>query len=140
MCYAQEGASTPIAPIGTLEAGDFRALGVTADGDRLLVADAENQQVRVYDFTDPTQPDLLTALDVNGTPVLLAGGDGFGIVAVQTGGDSDSVELIASAFPELAARSIAPDGAVPISPRTRTRWRCRPIPTGGSSPAGTVIL
>ncbi len=97
--YAQDSAVTPFAPIGTLEAGDFRALAVTADGDRLLVADAENQQVRVYDFTDPTQPDLITALDVTGTPVLLAGGAGFGVVAVQTAGDSDRVELVASAFP-----------------------------------------
>ncbi len=97
--FAQESTNTPIAPISTLEAGEFRALAVTADGDRLLVADAENQQVRVYDFTDPTQPDLLTALDVSGTPVLLAGGAGFGIVAVQTGGDHDSVELVAPAFP-----------------------------------------
>ena len=96
---AQDSTNTPIAPIGTLEAGDFRALAVTADGDRLLVADAENQQVRVYDFTDPAQPDLLTTLDVNGTPVLLAGGAGFGVVAMQTGGDSDSVELVAPAFP-----------------------------------------
>ncbi len=97
--FAQDSANTPIAPIGTLEAGDFRALAVTADGDRLLVADAENQQVRVYDFTDPTQPDLLTSLDLSGTPVLLAGGADFGVVAVQTGLDSASVELVAPAFP-----------------------------------------
>ncbi len=102
--YAQDSASTPIAPIGTLEAGDFRALAVTADGDRLLVADAENQQMRVYDFTDPTQPDLLTALDVNGTPVLLAGGADFGVVAIQTDTEMDSVELIAPAFSSASAQ------------------------------------
>lgn len=95
--YAQDAAS-PLGAIGTLEAGDFRALAVTADGDRLLVADAENQQVRIYDFSDPTAPALLSTLDVSGTPVLLAGGTRFGLVALNTDDDSDTIEVVAPAI------------------------------------------
>ena len=40
--------------------------------------------MRVYDFTDPAQPALLSTLDVSGTPVLLAGGTDFGLVAETT--------------------------------------------------------
>ncbi len=98
IAFGQE--STPaFGAITTLEAGDFRALAVTQAGDRLLVADGENQQVRVYDFTDPSQPELLTSLDVSGTPVLLAGCKNYGIVAETTDGDTDTVEVIAPALP-----------------------------------------
>lgn len=100
LAYGVQAQDTPpLGPISTLEAGDFRALAVTANGDRLLVADAENQQVRVYDFTDPVNPVLLTSLDVSGTPVLLAGGEHFGLVAVTTNGPTDAIEVIAPALP-----------------------------------------
>lgn len=89
----------PLGTIGALEAGDFRALAVTADGDRLLVADAVNKQVRVYDFSDPAVPVLLSALDVSGTPVLLAGGDGYGLVVETTEGDADAFEVVAPILP-----------------------------------------
>lgn len=89
----------PLGTIGALEAGDFRALAVTADGDRLLVADAVNKQVRIYDFGDPAAPALLSTLDVSGTPVLLAGGDGYGLVAETTDGDTDAFEVIAPILP-----------------------------------------
>ncbi|MCC6803748.1 MAG: hypothetical protein IT319_12765 [Anaerolineae bacterium] len=89
----------PLGTIGALEAGDFRALAVTADGDRLLVADAVNQQVRVYDFTDPAAPALLSTFDVSGTPVLLAGGDGYGLVAETTDGEADAFEVVAPILP-----------------------------------------
>ncbi len=96
--FAQDSPS-PFDPIGTLEAGDFRALAVTADGGRLLVADAATQQVRIYDFSDPSNPALLSTLEVSGTPLLLAGGDNYGLVAVSTSGDTDSIEVIAPALP-----------------------------------------
>ena len=89
----------PLDPISTLEAGDFRALAVTVDGDRLLVADAQNMQVRIYDFTDATKPKMLTASDVSGTPVLLAGGEDFGLVAVKTEGETDGVEVVTPPIP-----------------------------------------
>lgn len=97
--FAQEQPS-PLGAVGTLEAGDFRALAVTAAGDRLLVADAENQQVRIYDFSDPTTPALLWTLDVSGTPVLLAGGEGYGLVVVTTDADADTIEIVAPQFPD----------------------------------------
>ncbi len=96
--FAQDDVNTPVGPIGTLEAGDFRALAVTVDGNRLLVADAENQQIRIYDFGDPTQPNLLTSLDMRGTPVLLAGGKDYGLAALQTDGQMDTIELVAPAY------------------------------------------
>jgi hypothetical protein len=93
--YAQQ---TPLAPIQTLEAGDFRALAITVDGNRLLAADGETQQVRIYDFSDPANPELLSSVDVGGTPVALAGGEDFALAAVITGGDLDTIEVIASAL------------------------------------------
>ena len=96
---AAQDSLSPFAPIGTLEAGDFRALAVTADGDRLLVADAATQQVRVYDFSDPSKPALLSTLGVSGMPLLLAGGDNYGLVAVSTNANTDSIEVIAPPLP-----------------------------------------
>jgi hypothetical protein len=82
-------------PVATLEAGDFRALAVMEDGNRLLVADAAASQVRVYDISTPDTPVLLTAVDVSGTPVALAGAGEYALVAVQTGGANDALEVIA---------------------------------------------
>lgn len=95
--FAQD--TPPLGPIGSFAAGDFRALAVTAAGDRLLVADAENRQVRVYDFSQPSEPALLASLDVSGTPVLLAGGQDYGLVAVTTDENSDRLEAVAPALP-----------------------------------------
>jgi hypothetical protein len=86
-------------PISILEAGDFRALAVTTDGSRLLVADAENNQVRVYDFANPEAPERLTSIDLSGTPMLLTGGAGFGLVAVTTDEETDAVEVVVPPSP-----------------------------------------
>ncbi|HVU13076.1 MAG TPA: hypothetical protein VHD90_17480 [Phototrophicaceae bacterium] len=94
-----QGNLPPLDPVSTLQAGDFRALATTVDGDRLLVADAQNTQVRVYDFRNPAKPSLLTSLDVSGTPVLLVGGQNFGLVAETTDAETDTVEVIAPALP-----------------------------------------
>lgn len=102
VAFAQD--TPPLGAIGSFEAGDFRALAVTAGGDRLLVADAENQQVRVYDFTDPSQPELQSSLDVSGSPVLLAGGVDYGLVAV-TAPDAESASLEAVAPPLKSANA-----------------------------------
>jgi DNA-binding beta-propeller fold protein YncE len=96
--FAQDE-TPPLGAIGALEAGDFRALAVTADGDRLLVADSVNKQIRIYDFSDPANPALLSTLDVSGTPVLLAGGEGYGLVAVTTEADTDAFEVVAPILP-----------------------------------------
>ncbi|MEP7293237.1 MAG: hypothetical protein ABI835_15745 [Chloroflexota bacterium] len=118
--FAQD---TPLVePISTLEAGDFRALAVTADGERLLVADAENQQVRVYSFSDPANPELLSSLDVSGTPVLVVGGDNFGLVAIITEDETDAVEVIAPALTRTRVQStqyVAGRGYVDIAKNPR---------------------
>jgi len=103
----------PLDPIGTLEAGDFRALAVTVDGDRLLVADAQNTQVRIYDFTDPSKPAPLSESEVSGTPILLAGGEDFGLVAETTDGETDAVETVTPPLPGLNAQ-YAPGAYVEI--------------------------
>lgn len=97
-----DGAS--LGALTTLEAGDFRALAVTADGERLLVADAETDQVRVYNFSDPAAPALLSSLDVSGTPVLLEAGRDYGLVAVTTDQAFDTLEFIAPAFRNTRAQ------------------------------------
>lgn len=86
-----------IDPIATLEAGDFRALAVTADGARLLIADAASNQVRVYDISDPADPKPLVSLEVQGTPIDLAASNDFALVLVETGGETDLIEVIAPA-------------------------------------------
>jgi hypothetical protein len=102
---AQDAA--PLDPISTLTAGDFRALAVTADGSHLFAADAENRQVRVYDFTNPAAPVLLSSLDVSGIPVLLAGGNNFGLVAVLTEETSDAVEVLAPPLPNASGEFLS---------------------------------
>lgn len=104
---------TPVEPISTLEAGDFRALAVTTDGSRLLVADAENNQVRVYDFSDPETPARLTSIDISGTPVLLSGGAGFGLAAVTTNEETDLVEVVVPA-PPGARLPVTTGSTIPI--------------------------
>jgi DNA-binding beta-propeller fold protein YncE len=115
--FAQD--TPPLGPIGSLEAGDFRALAVTVDGDRLLVADAENRQVRVYDFSTPSQPTLLTTLGMSGTPVLLAGGENFALVAVTTDDDSDRLEAVAPALPGQRAQYVSGWGNIDIGKNPR---------------------
>jgi hypothetical protein len=84
----------PMDPVATLEAGDFRALAVTADGALLLVADAENNQVRIYDFSDPSEPTLINLVEMDGSPVALAGADDYALAGVLTGAESDLVQVI----------------------------------------------
>jgi hypothetical protein len=82
------------APIATLEAGNFRALGVTSDGERLFVGDAENNQARVYSFGDPSNPQLLNTVDLDGSPVALVGVQDFALVAV-TERSGDLLQIVA---------------------------------------------
>ena len=103
--FAQD--TPPLGPIGSFTAGDFRALAVTVSGERLLVADAENQQVRVYDFAAPAEPSLLSLLDLSGTPVLLAGGEDYGLVAVVTEAATDILEAVAPALPDPGAEYLS---------------------------------
>jgi hypothetical protein len=90
--FAQDTA--PIDPVATLEAGNFRALGVTSDGERLFVGDAENNQTRVYSFGDPSNPQLLNTVDLDGSPVALVGVQDFALVAV-TERSADLLQVVA---------------------------------------------
>ncbi|MDZ4765649.1 MAG: hypothetical protein SGI73_13955, partial [Chloroflexota bacterium] len=119
---------TTINPVATLEAGDFRALGVMENGNRLLVADASSSQVRVYDISTPDTPILITAVDLSGTPVAIAGAQDYAIVAVQTGGAMDALEVIAPSSynrrrPYLALTYIdVPAGVRDVSISPDGRW------------------
>jgi len=87
--------TVPIGPIGSVEAGDFRALAVTADGQRLLIADAENDELRVYDFSDPSLPTLINSVDLEGEPLAVTAAEDFALVAVSTPDEGDAVRVIA---------------------------------------------
>lgn len=87
--------SAPLGPVGSVEAGDFRALAVTADGQRLLIADAENDQLRVYNFSDPANPTLISSVDLDGEPTAVTAADSFALVAVSTPDEGDAVRVIA---------------------------------------------
>ncbi len=92
---ATVSAQDTVGPIGSVEAGDFRALAVTADGNRLLIADAENDQLRVYDFNEPSTPTLINSVDLEGEPVAIAAAADFALVAVRTPEADDAVRVIA---------------------------------------------
>ncbi len=81
--------------LAQVEAGDFTALAVTDGGARLMVADAANQQIRVYDLSDRTNPTLFTAIDVDGTPRALATADGYAFAAIENAGEH-SVQVVAA--------------------------------------------
>ncbi|NDJ61224.1 MAG: hypothetical protein GYB67_08875 [Chloroflexi bacterium] len=78
-------------PLFSMEAGDFRALAVTTKGERLFVADGENNQVRVFSF-----PDLesITTIALDGTPVAVAAADDYGLVAVRFDATFDLIQVI----------------------------------------------
>jgi WD40 repeat protein len=116
------------APIARLEAGDFRALAVTADGQYLMVADAANDQIRVYDLSQRGQQPLVAAVSVDGTPVDMTAAGDFAIVLVDTGTNSDLVQVIAPADYD-PAQAFAPTTwiDIPNNPRSvaispNNRW------------------
>lgn len=89
-------------PVAQLDAGDFRALAVTADGSLLAVADAATGQVRVYDLGNvdlntSAQPPLIASVSVDGIPIDLVAAEDFFIVLVSTGDATDLVQVIAPA-------------------------------------------
>ncbi len=97
---AQSGDTTLGQPVTQIEAGDFRALAVTSDGDLLMVADAANNQVRVYSIASPDtadQPSLVSTVDVDGVPLNLVASDDFAVVSVATSESTDLVQVIAPA-------------------------------------------
>ncbi len=86
---------TPDALIGSVEAGDFQALTVTADERHLLVADAANQQVRIYSLADLSNPVLVSAVGVENNPQALVAARDIVMVSTQLDGDATTLEIIA---------------------------------------------
>jgi hypothetical protein len=92
MVSAQDG---DIAPLATLDAGDFRALSVSSDGARLFVTDGSNQQVRVYDIQDKSNPNPIASVTVDGTPIAVGAVADYALVAVELDGSDDILQVVA---------------------------------------------
>lgn len=93
--FAQVDAPAPL--VSLLQAGDFRAVEVTSDEQYLLVADAATNQVRVYDLSRPNDPQIVSTVDVDGSPTALAAGRSFNLVATQSSESPSTIEVIAPA-------------------------------------------
>jgi WD40 repeat protein len=86
---------TPVALVSLLQAGDFQAVEVTNDEQYLLVADAATNQVRVYELSNPNDPQLVSTVDVDGSPTDLAAGRSFNLVATRSSESPGTIEVIA---------------------------------------------
>ncbi len=96
LCAVGVSAQTD-APIGTLNAGELRALTISDDQRYLLVADAAREQVRAYDLARLSAPSLITTLTVEGRPLALASGEGFILAAVRSSFSPSTLEVIVPA-------------------------------------------
>ncbi|MBE2182373.1 MAG: hypothetical protein IAE89_03005 [Anaerolineae bacterium] len=56
-------------PAASLNFRDVAALGLNADGTRLLVADRSTDTAHIYDTTDIENPELLQTIELDGTPL-----------------------------------------------------------------------
>lgn len=125
--FAQDAPPTG-APIARVEAGDFRALAVTSDGQFLMVADAANNQLRVYDLREDGEQRLIASVAVDGTPIDVATAGDFAIVLVDTGTDTDLVQVIAPASYDPAQAYAPttwidiPNDALSVSVSHNNRW------------------
>lgn len=92
--------TAPLRSVASLN-GNFRALAVTSNGERLMAVNAEDNQALVYRFDDPSNPRLLNSVDLDGEPVAVAAAEDFGLVAVH----ADSAGLLQIiAIPSYAPR------------------------------------
>ncbi|MFN8531158.1 MAG: WD40 repeat domain-containing protein [Anaerolineae bacterium] len=91
-----------VEPVAQVDAGDFRALAVSPDGHWLMVADAAQSQLRIYDLTDSSQP-MVASPSLGGIPLDVVAGtnntsssDGsFAVVAVDLGDGTGEAQVIA---------------------------------------------
>jgi hypothetical protein len=119
-----QDASTPLA---NLEHSSIIDFAMTGNGVALFIADAGENQVHVYNASDPANPALLVSIPLEGTPLAVAAARDYAIVAVDIGGSSDLLQVIAPdryseggygvvAFPEI------PDGTRAIVVSADHRW------------------
>ncbi len=87
----------PNQPIAQLDAGDFRALAVSPEGRWLMVADAANNQLRVYDLFAGNEQALFASSPLEGIPVDVAVTPDFAIVAVDIGDGAGLAQVVAPA-------------------------------------------
>lgn len=88
------GQEEPFRLTGQIEAGDFRSVAVTDDG-RLLVADGENRQVRVYNLSTEDAPEVIATLDMGGEPTLIAAAGEYAAVVTHTDQQTDLLQTMA---------------------------------------------
>jgi len=91
------GGQRTFQPANQLDVGNVVALDVSTNGS-LLVADADDQSLLIYDIRNPSAPRLQRNIALDGTPVAAAWvnrDDSAAFVAVQTGDGSPILQLIA---------------------------------------------
>lgn len=127
--WAQNAPPAVPAPIATVDAGDFRALTVSANGRWMMVADAATDRLRIYDIENET-PVLVASPTLDGTPVDAVSIGQAAIVAVDTGGRAGLAQIVAP---------IAYDPAQPFAPVNWIDLADRPRSVS-ASPDGTWAI
>lgn len=92
----------PLGEIASFEAGEFSLLATTTVSERLLVADDANDEIRIFDISNPSQPRLVTTVPLEGSPRSIAGGDEFGLVVVEI----DDQAILQVIFPSGGRREV----------------------------------
>jgi len=91
---AQDAPPTAPTPIATVDAGDFRALTISANGRWMMVADAATSRLRIYDL-DTETPTLVVSPELDGIPLDAAAIGQAVLIAVDTGGRAGLAQIVA---------------------------------------------
>ncbi len=93
--WAQDAPPAAPTPIATVDAGDFRALTISANGRWMMVADAATSRLRVYDL-ETEIPTLVASPELYGMPLDAAAIGQAVLIAVDTGGRAGVAEIVAA--------------------------------------------
>ncbi len=93
--WAQDAQPAAPTPIATVDAGDFRALTISANGRWMMVADAATSRLRVYDL-ETEIPTLVASPELYGTPLDAAAIGQAALIALDTGGRAGVAEIVAA--------------------------------------------
>ena len=108
----------------TLEVSNVSTFAVSGDSSTLFVASDSDDALVIYDFTDPSSPNLRTVITLDGSPTAIAAARDYALVAVSTSDEGDLLEVIAPdsfsnggygvvAFPDIPANTrriaVSPD-------------------------------